>query len=268
MTLDNAVDAQGTTPVTQSTDIRWQIADTKSIQFEDPTGAVDIFKVIAAPAADEVEFNVDVFDVNSSSDADFSNGIKADTSGSTINIGVTANQIDNASGAFAVVGAGNLNLSAGSELTLSDGYRGASTFSIPLALADSSAEWSQAETYFGEVSLLNMLNQLAPALTADNMTKADYAISADIAANVDFVPGSNATLLNGVNPDLSNVTFLTDLLVFVNGQLMIPGADSSANNDYYPGTSLASTNLKFEFNLKSTPGNPDHVTICKFKTVV
>lgn len=269
VTLDNAIDAQGTTPATQATDIFVRITDTKSWNFADPTGASNILKIAAASGADEVEFNVDVFDVNNSATADFSNGVMVDSAGSPINLGVTANQIDNSAGAFNIQGATDLKLdAAGGELKFDDSYRDSSTWSIPLSLADSAAEWSSAETYFGEVSLLNMLNQLAPALAADNMTKADYVISVDIAADSDFIPGTNATLLNGVNPDLSNVTFLTDLLVFVNGQLMIPGANAAANNDYYPGTTLSSSHLKFEFGLKSTPGNPDHLTICKFKTVV
>jgi hypothetical protein len=45
--------------------------------------------------------------------------------------------------------------------------------------------------------------------------------------------------------------YLTDYDVFLNGNLLRPGADATANNDYYPGTSItAPAQIKFEFKVK------------------
>jgi len=52
-------------------------------------------------------------------------------------------------------------------------------------------------------------------------------------------------------PDMSTGSFTLDYDVYLNGELLRPGADASANNDYYPGTSLATAaQLKFEFSVK------------------
>jgi hypothetical protein len=42
---------------------------------------------------------------------------------------------------------------------------------------------------------------------------------------------------------------MKDYDVYLNGQLLYPGADSGAGNDYYPGSDEFS--LKFEFAVKS-----------------
>jgi hypothetical protein len=38
--------------------------------------------------------------------------------------------------------------------------------------------------------------------------------------------------------------------IYLNGALLRSGADASANNDVYPGTSLVAGQLKFEFPVK------------------
>jgi hypothetical protein len=63
---------------------------------------------------------------------------------------------------------------------------------------------------------------------------------------------------------MSSGTFLTDYDVFLNGNLLRPGADASANNDYYPGTSLANGQLRFEFDLKGSTVNPDVLCVISY----
>lgn len=96
VTLDNAIDNQGSTPVTQSTDILDRIADSSKWAFQDSTGARDILAVLPAAAGDEVEINADTFDVNvgGSGVIDFDQGATIDSGGQSINIGTTAGQID------------------------------------------------------------------------------------------------------------------------------------------------------------------------------
>ena len=64
-------------------------------------------------------------------------------------------------------------------------------------------------------------------------------VTANVSANADVGGVGGGANLDAQLPDMSGGTFLTDYDVFVNGQLQRPGADASANNDYYPGTSLA-----------------------------
>ncbi len=78
-------------------------------------------------------------------------------------------------------------------------------------------------------------------------TKTYATVTADTAANANVGGVSGGTNLDAQLPDLSAGNFLTDYDVYVNGQIQRPGADASANNDYYPGTSLANGQLMFEF---------------------
>jgi len=96
VTLDNAIDNQGTTPATQTTDIDVRIDDDSSWAFQDSTGARDLLRVSPAAAGDEVEVNADTLDVNvgAAGTVDIDNGVTVDSGGTSINLGVTAGQID------------------------------------------------------------------------------------------------------------------------------------------------------------------------------
>lgn len=96
VTLDNAIDNQGTTPATQATNIYWRIADATELDFETSDGARNLVKIAPASGGDELEFNVDTLDVNvgSSGVVDIDNGVTVDSGGTSINLGVTAGQID------------------------------------------------------------------------------------------------------------------------------------------------------------------------------
>ena len=94
VTLDNAIDNQGATPATQTTDIDVRIDDDVSWAFQDSTGARDLLRVSPAAAGDEVELNVDTLDVNVGAAVDIDNGATVDSGGQAVNLGVTAGQID------------------------------------------------------------------------------------------------------------------------------------------------------------------------------
>lgn len=70
---------------------------------------------------------------------------------------------------------GNINIQAASEILLADGNKSGSTFTSALKLSETSAEWSTYETNYGEVSLLNALNQAA----SGNGFGTDYAAAYD-----------------------------------------------------------------------------------------
>ena len=247
VTLDNAIDNQsGAATLTQNIDV--QIADNFSWAFTDPSGAVDILRVDALAAGDEVEVN-GALDVNG--DATVSGGITADDDGTPIQIGVNAGVIES--------GAGNdLTVLGAQELFLDDGNQTGSTWAQTggIKLSETTAEWDAFESAFGEVSLL-------AAITAANgaaaRVRGQAIVQANVAADADV--SQTAGNLDVNLHDYSGVTFLTDVDVYLNGQLLRNGANAAANEDVYPGTTPADGELRFEFALKGTGANPDVITM-------
>ena len=85
--------------------------------------------------------------------------------------------------------------------------------------------------------------------------------TAPAAEHADVGGVGGGTNLDAQLGDYSSVTFLTDVDVYLNGALLRNGANAAANNDVYPGTSPANGQLKFEFGLVASPGNPDVITM-------
>jgi hypothetical protein len=249
-------DNQGTTPVTVLTNslldlgtasVDWEIRDLASVM---------LFKVLEGSTGGTSEVQVgaatDLFKSNAVLN-EFNTGAAFDNAaaGTTINVGVTANQID-AGGALTVTsgGAADLNLVGALELNLTDSYRAGSTWSLAagVALSSASAEWSLFETNFGEVSLLNAINQAyASAAGPTRGTKTYSNVTVTSVAGTDM---SLATAtLDAALPDMSQGTF-TDHDVYLNGNLLRGEASYPGANDYGPGTVLNPARLKFEFITK------------------
>lgn len=254
VTRQAAYDNQGTTPVNLTTNATLDLEGPGLIWAIRDDLEAALLRIIegSAGATSEIEISsdVDFFDVNAV-DNDFLNGIKVDTgsAGTTINVGVTANQIDSG-GALQIQsgGSGNLDLQAAAELNFTDSYRAGSTWSLAdgIPLANSSAEWSAFEVQFGETSLLDAIVQ---ASNAGGMTKVHANVTANVSANVDVGGVGGGANLDAQLPNLSLGNFINDHDVFLNGVLLRGGADASANHDYYPGTSLADGQIKFEYNI-------------------
>lgn len=269
VTRQVAYDNQGTAPVEVTTNsdldlnsagIYWAIRDLAN---------ADLFKIIEGSTGGtselQVSAGVDAFNVNAVVNS-FLNGSAFDTGapGTTINVGVTANQID-AGGALTVTsgGAGDLNLAGALATNLTDSYRAGSTWSIAtgVALSSASAEWSLFETNFGEVSLMNAINQAfasAVGPTRGVKTYANVTVNTNANLDVSLADGN----LDAALPGLDLGTF-TDHDVYLNGNLLRGGINAGANNDYYPGTAItAPAQLKFEFKVKAgdvlcvVPWNP------------
>jgi hypothetical protein len=255
VTRQVAYDNQGTTAVELGTNatldlnsaaITWKIRDLLN---------ADLFRIVegSGGGTSRVAFDTDVdfFDVNAV-DNDFLNGIKVDTgaAGTTINVGVTANQID-AGGALTITSAAatDLRLIGAGEMFLDDGNQTGSTWAQTngIKLSDTTLEWDNFETAFGEVSLLRAIYL---ASQGGNATKTYAVVTVATNADVDVGGVGGGANLDAQLPDLSLGTFLQDYDVYLNGQLLRPGANSGANHDYYPGTSLVNGQLKFEFKVK------------------
>lgn len=240
VTLDNAIDNQ-VGPATQTQNIDVQIDDGLSWDFQDSTGGTTLLSVAPAAGNDTVQFNVDTFDVNNATTADFLNGISVDTGGTPINLGVTAGQID--------TGAGNdLFIEAGQELFFDDLNQTGSTWvqTDGIKLSEVTQDWDDFRTNFGEVSILEAFNLLSNASQRNKSTA--LVTVATIASGTDC----NNTVNGNIDIDLldySTVTFVTDVDVYLNGVLMRNGANAAANHDVYPGTLATQGDIQFEFDL-------------------
>ena len=264
VTRQVAYDNQGTTPVDVTTNsyldlegagLEWQIRDDlEAILFRVIEGSAGGTSKVA------IEGDVDEFDVNAVV-SDFLNGIKVDTgaAGTTINIGVTANQIDSG-GALTVAsgGAGDLTLTAAGEVLLGDANNAGSSWTAThVKLSEIQAEWTAYETAFGgEVSLMNAIVQASDKAAR---VKGYAILQNNVAADQD-VDATTTSNLDVDLPDYSAVgTFVDDCDVYLNGELLRNGANAAANHDVYPGTTPAQGMLKFEFALRGTGVRPDQL---------
>lgn len=251
-TRKGAYDAQGTTPVElitnatldlNSAGIYWEIRDLLNANLFRITEGTTGGTTTVALSAD-----VDTFD-SSAVVNDFDQGVRVDTGGQRINIGETAGTIES-------TGVNNLRLYAANDLYLDDLHQTGSTWvgTDGIKLSTSTTEWSTFKTLYGETSLLDAINQAAnPPSSRGSKVYATVTVDANADTDVGGIGGG--TNLSNQLPAMNLGNFLTDYDVYLNGNLLRPGANAAANNDYYPGTSLANGQLKFEFKVKagSTP---------------
>jgi hypothetical protein len=245
VTRQEAYNNQGTTPVnvvTSSTldlegpGLEWVIRDDTE---------ANLFRILEGSAGGTSEIQiagaVDTFNVDAVVN-DFAEGIRADTAGTRIDVGVNAGVIE-------TTGAADLRILGAGELFLDDGNQTGSTWAQTsgIKLSDTTAEWDLFETNFGEVSLLNAINQAKNTAARGAKVYANVTNTTNADLDVSLADGNLDTAL----PDMSGGSFLTDYDVFLNGNLLRPGANAAANNDYYPGTSLVTAaQLRFEFRVK------------------
>jgi hypothetical protein len=249
-------DNQGTTPVDLTTNATLDLEGAGLVWSIRDDLEATLFSITegSAGGTSEIAFGADVDTFNNDAAVnDFLNGASFDTgaAGTTINVGVTANQIDSGGTLKIASGGGaDLNLVAALELNLTDSYRAGSTWSLTdgIALANSSQEWSDFETAFGEVSLLDAIVQ---AKNTTGRRKVYSVATSDVAADTDVSGPSNDNNLDTDLGDLSAGTFTTDYDIYLNGAHQVNGADAAANKDVYPGTALANGQLKFEKKIKT-----------------
>jgi hypothetical protein len=250
VTLNNAIDNQSGV-ATQTQDIDWNIADTYELAFTADSGATDMLKFTPTGGGNTLLVNVDDLDIDITNDGNISEGLKIDTDNTEIDIGVTAGHVE-------TTGSDDLHLQGAGEMYLDDGNQTGSSWAQTdgIKLSDTTAEWDNFETVFGgEVSILNALAK------AGKRGKTTGEITSNVAADTNVTGAGGSPNIDTQLGDYSGVTFVSDVDVYLNGELMEGGADASANNDVYPGTSAANGDLKFEFGLEASPGNPDKITM-------
>jgi hypothetical protein len=258
VTRQAAYDNQGATIVTTTVDhtldvgsgLTWEIGDLAS---------ASLFQIIEGSAGGTSQVNinsdVDEFDVDAAVN-NFLQGISIDSGGTRpIDVGVTDGVIETTAGDLQVGGANG-------EVILNDiNMDTEGTWTGPgVKVSETTAEVVAYETAFGgEVSLMNAIVQ---ANSASSRTRVQTICVSDITANIDIGgPSGTVTNLDADLPAYSTVTFLTDVDIYLNGELMRNGIDAAANEDFYPGTSDTLSDIRCEFNLKGTGSKPDQITM-------
>jgi hypothetical protein len=248
VTRQVSYDNQGTTPVDLTTNATLDLEGAGLAWIIRDDLEANLFGVVEGSAGGTSQVNihadVDEFDVDAAVN-NFLQGVTVDSGGTRpIQLGVNDGLIETT--------AGDLEVKAVGEVILNDANMVAEgTWAGPgVKVSDTTAEVVAYETAFGgEVSLMNALVQAYNNGSRGTKTYALHDV-ASTAADTDVGGTSGGTNLDAQLPDMSAGSFLTDYDTFLNGELMRPGADASANHDYYPGSSLALGQLKFEFNLK------------------
>lgn len=247
VTRQIAYDQQGATPVELVTNadldlnaagIFWKIRDLLNADLltilEGSTGGTTAMTVGA---------DVDVLNINSILN-NVNHALRVDIAGQQINIGVTTGTIDS-------TGSNDLRIYSSKDLLFDDLHQTGSSWigTSGVKLSATTAEWTAFKTNFGETSLLDALNQAKNPVSSRG-GKVYALVTLLTNADTDVGGTGGGANLDAQLPNMSGGSFLTDFDVFLNGNLLRPGANSGANHDYYPGTSLALGQLKFEFKVK------------------
>lgn len=257
VTRQVAYDNQGTTPVDITTDATLDLEGSGLIWSVRDDLEQNLLRIIEGSSGDtsEIELGseVDIFDVDAQ-DVDFAQGVSVASSKSRpIDIGENDGVMEST--------AGELEIRASDELFLDDGNQSGSTWSQTqgIKLSETTAEWDSFETNFGEVSLLNAINQ---AVSADIRTKVQAVLTSDVAAEEDVNgPGTSHANTDVDLAPYDQVTFADDVEVFLNGELLRNAPDQAGGEDVYPGGDPSAGDLAFQFQLKGTGAKPDQLTV-------
>lgn len=235
ISLDSAYDG-GYYMVVDGTDVDIRLADTKSWVFRAGTGSALVTFTRNDSTGDVAKFDVDTFDVNNATDADFLNGAKFDTGGTTINVGVTAGQID----------ATALELEATSgDLTLK------SSLDINFTTDEETSGIDLDDATAGPIS--GLFGQSFASIAAAIKYAGEHG-GVDLSLKI-TVLGSNygqGVNIPGAVQDLTtypidmNTPASVEQLVFLNGRLLY-GGNVSTKNDVYEGTTPASGDIMVDF---------------------
>ena len=238
VTFSDVISNQGATAFDVSEDVNMNLTDTKKFKFKSDSGVEDILTISSEVAGD----SVDVIGLFTTTGAMIStDAITADLTGQSIVIGNPEGTISSA-GDFTVRSTGatsDFTFSAGREIFLDDINRGASTLSSAIKISETSVEFDNYETNFGEVSLINALNQAYSKSVTRSLVV--YELDAGVSADGNFHPADH-TIISGSNPDWTSDT-LADAYIYANGVRLIFGADQ----DYEAGSTPADGDIELNF---------------------
>lgn len=250
VTRQVAYDNQGATLVTILTNALLQLGGPGLFWEIQDDGGDDMLRITEGDAGGTGVFLIgtgaDTFDVDAAVN-DFLAGVTVRSGGARpIDIGVVDGVIEST--------AGDLELQAAAELVFDDSYRGASTFSVPIPLADSTAEWDAYEAAMG--GELSLLAGITRALRKVRRTRVDSTVSGgNIPASTDV--NGPGTPHNNVTVDLLpyDQAGIASLEVFFNGELLLTSL-------YSAGGTPSEGDLQFTFVLKGV-GVADDLTVIR-----
>jgi hypothetical protein len=254
VTRQVAYDNQGTTPVEITDNAILDINSASKYWSIRDLANADLFKITEGSTGGtstvEIAAGVDSFDVNAVL-VDFNSGITVRSGGARdIDIGVTDGVIETTAGA--------LEVQAKTTLSFDDGFKPAGwSLTEGVHLSDAGAEWTLFEANFGEVSLLNAINQ---AYAGAQRTKVQAVMIADVNAGVDVNgPTYDANCDVDLPPYNLVGDFVNDVEVYLNGELLRNSL--LVGQDVYQGTTPSTGDLMFTFKLKGTGAKPDQLTV-------
>jgi len=249
--LQTAYDNQGSTPIDSTTNVFVDLEGPGIKHCWRDDLEAELFCIIEGSAGGTTQIaissDVDTFNVDAVVN-DFANGVTVNSDGTRpIQVGVTDGVIEST--------AGNLRVNSADELYLDDVNQTGSTWAQTdgIKLSETTAEWDAFETAFGEVSLLNAITQ---AYAGQIRTKVQATVTSNVTASNDVNGPGTAHANTDVDlAPFNNVTFNTDVDVFLNGELM------RHTDDVVAGGTPADGDLQFLFNLKGTGTKPDQITV-------
>ena len=236
VSLDSAYDG-GQFMTVDGSDVDIRLANTKSWVFRAGAGGDPLVTITRNDsAADELQLDVDILDVNNATDANFSNGAIFDSGTQALNVGVTAGQVDSTALELEAT-TGDLNLKAALDVNFTTDLEtsgidldDATTGKISTLWSQSFASISAAIKYAGDHGGVDMT--LKVTVLSGNYAQGDN------------IPGAVQDVT--ANPiDMNTVGTVTQL-VFLNGRLL-HGGNGTTKNDVYAGTTPASGDIKVDF---------------------
>ena len=208
---------------------------------------------------DAMVLDSDTLKVNLTTDLDVNQGAKFDTSGTTINVGVTAGQMD-ATALVVRSTTGDLTLSSADDVLFKTVRE-----TVAFPLDDATA---------GPISALpggpyvSVAGALRAALTSADLSIFVQTLANNYARDVN-VPGATETWSPALDLSGRSISQLAadiancDTLLFLNG-VMMRGGTAVTNNDVYIGALPANGDLKYDFNKGVRIG--DQITAMSWKS--
>lgn len=235
VSLDSAYDG-GYFMTVDGNDVDIRLSDTKNWVFRAGSGGSALVTVTRNDTTgDLLKVETDKLDVNSS-DVDFANGIKVDSAGQQLNVGVTAGQVDSAS----------LKLNATStdlELVAADDVSFLTVRQDTLLPLDDATAGAVGDLFGQSFASVAAAIQYAGEHGGADMSLKASVMGANYGQGVN-IPGAIQDI--STHPIDMNTTGTVEQLVFLNGRLLY-GGNGTTKNDVYAGTTPASGDIMVDF---------------------
>ena len=253
VTLTRSVANQAGSPVPVSTDVLWRVANGTNFKVQNQSGSTDLFGITPNSGGNAAYFNTSTLAINTTSAVTSTKGVSLATGGQAINLGVATGVIGT-TGPLTLqsLGGSALATSSAGAITFADGNLAAAGWtSASLSLSNSTAEWTAYKSAFGEASVLNSIVQAAQK--ASHTIKWASVTAALVPAGTNLTgAGSSANLDAQLLNYSGTANFGTQVKCFINGVLVKPGASATdTTQDWYPGTSTATGDIKTTFPLRA-----------------